>query len=86
MTGESELKQQIARLIAAVADDHVRLRRVYQEIDAVTFWRRPMKSGRELAELYLDADKVTFRLRATRTRIQQLKVELAKRSAKVIVH
>jgi division protein CdvB (Snf7/Vps24/ESCRT-III family) len=72
--------------MANVRDDQVRLRRVYQDIDDVTFWRRPMKTGRELAQLYLDVDQVTFRLRATRTRIQRLKVELAERSRKTVFH
>jgi hypothetical protein len=82
----AELRSQIARLMADVRDDQVVLRRVYRDIDDVTFWRRPMKTGRELAQLYLDADQVTFRLRATRARIRQLKVELAERSRKTTFH
>jgi len=81
-----ELTHELSELMAVVAVDKVNLCRVYQDIDDVTFWRRPMKNDRELAQLYLDCDEVTFRLRATRTRIQQLKVEIAKRSMKTIFH
>lgn len=82
----SDLERQIARLMDVVRDDQVTLRRVYRDIDDVTFWRRPMRTERELAQLYLDSDKVTFRLRATRNRIQQLKVELAQRSQRTVFH
>lgn len=82
----AELRSQIGQLMADVREDQVVLRRVYRDIDDVTFWRRPMKTGRELAQLYLDADQVTFRLRATRTRIQKLKAELSERSRKTVFH